>query len=430
MVVVTSKRSRIGRQHSSSLSKKCVLLRDILLVVLLVVALFLCVYSTYNITIPATATLLSSKSTDSTSSITGSSNSINDDENNKCWIKKAIQTKTLKLFSHRSFGNASLTTQPTCEESLLQLKRIGVNHFDVDLVLGNLVREDDASNLVHVQDKNSIVHSTQEGRQRVLIVAHPMEYKHESNYYSPCSNIDFDSFIATLKSVYGNGNGNRNKKTRDGKSSTSNAAFFLSLEPKAAWRNTPQEIDDPALTNLPSDILQIFLQAIERHELKGQCAAIVDLHSNSKSNANVNVNVNSNVNSNSSHSKEEINQEYLLLKQILLHCEHYSGVRITDPVPTSMGEYDRIMPTIEFHPKHAHNPLQQRGGDKDHNDKTAIANAIEIPRSVLDNSILWTVDDKYDLLMAAEMRPFGIVSNVPLTINAILQDPDWCGSLK
>mmetsp|Transcript_16344 Transcript_16344/g.24428 ORF Transcript_16344/g.24428 Transcript_16344/m.24428 type:complete len:410 (+) Transcript_16344:221-1450(+) len=404
MSTVTGRRSRLGRQHSS---KKNMILRVILvLLVLLVAVLFL-----------FPATLVGSSSTSSSTSITTISTStttsinINDDDaTNKCWIKKAIQSKKLKLFSHRSFGNASLTTsQPTCKESLLQLKSIGVNHFDLDLVLGNIsIREkDDASRSVVLeleQEKNS-------DRVSILIVAHPMEYKHVSNYYSPCSNIDFDSFIATLKSVYG------------GESSNANTAFFLSLEPKAAWHNTPQEIGDPALTNHPSDILQMFLQAIKRHELKGQCAAIVDIPSNS----------NSNIEETEETEETEINQESILLKQILQHCEHYSGVRITDPIPMSLGEFDRIMPTIEFHPKHSHNPLQQHGanangGINSDNYNNNDGTAVEIPRRVLDNSILWTVDDKQDLLMAAEMRPYGIVSNVPLTINAILQDPDWCNT--
>ena len=76
-----------------------------------------------------------------------------------------------------------------------------------------------------------------------------------------------------------------------------------------------------------------------------------------------------------------------------------SGIRLSDDVPTSLGDYDMIMPTIEFHPSHAHN-----------------TDGNVIPQSLWSQSIFWVVDNEDHLALAADMHPYGIVSNSPKNI--------------
>lgn len=282
---------------------------------------------------------------------------------NKCWIKKAISSHQLKLFSHRTFSNANLETQPTCEESLLKLKEINVNHFDVDLVLNG--------------DE--------------LIVAHPMEFKRESSYYAPCSNLPIDEFLSLIQKVY-----------------TNDEDYFISFEPKAAWDNTDAQIEDQALTNLPSDILSKFQQAMQKHIMKHHCAAIVDIRTTDQT----------------SHPVQEIEKQKSIMKEILQICLHFSGIRISDPVPQSTGVYDYIMPTIEFHPHHPHNPYQKT--DVDGGKLLRKGRHTTIPDKVLKKSIMWVVDTAQDLEMAAELRPYGIVSNVPLVLHELVNQDSWC----
>ncbi|GFH47784.1 hypothetical protein CTEN210_04259 [Chaetoceros tenuissimus] len=282
---------------------------------------------------------------------------------NKCWIKKAISSHQLKLFSHRTFSNANLETQPTCEESLFKLKEINVNHFDVDLVLNG--------------DE--------------LIVAHPMEFKRESSYYAPCSNLPIDDFLSFIQKVF-----------------TKDEDYFISFEPKAAWDNTAVQLEDKALTNLPSDILLKFQQAMQKHDMKHHCAAIVDIRTTDQT----------------SHPVQEIEKQKEILKEILQMCLHFSGIRISDPVPQSTGVYDYIMPTIEFHPNHPHNPY--KASDNDGNKLLRTGKKKTIPDKVLKKSILWVVDTAQDLEMAAELRPYGIVSNVPLVLNELMKQDSWC----
>ena len=237
--------------------------------------------------------------------------------------------------------------QPTCHDALSELNTISVNHLDLDLVLDER------------QEYNQ------------LIVAHPMEFKRQSEYYSPCANVAFDEMVHTLKDVYGDNN------------------FFISLEPKAAWRLTQTELDDVALTNLPSTILEELLGKIMQHELNGHCAVILELSE--------------------VHDDQELEKERILLEQILLHCQWFRGIRLSDDAPTSMGDYDKIMPTIEFRPSHAYNT-----------DRNVI------PQSFWSQSIFWVVDNEDHLALAADMHPYGIVSNSPKNIANIVESSEWC----
>jgi len=201
---------------------------------------------------------------------------------------------------------------------------------------------------------------------RELIVSHPTEFKRISKKYSPCSNMAFDKLIQILRKVYGDD-------------------YFISLEPKASWGRSQKEMDDPALVP-PSIILQSLLDAVRRNHLEQNCAVIVDIDS----------------------VQGEL--EKTLLDSLVTVCKLFHGVRISDELPVSMGVYDAIMPSVEFHPRHKNNNSGKG----------------EIPTDVAANSLFWVVDDVEDLRLAADLRPYGIVSNVPEDIVSILNDPSWC----
>lgn len=262
----------------------------------------------------------------------------------QCWLKHAMKAGKFRLFSHRSYHDNTQSKQPTCFESLSNLKAIGVNHLDLDLVLND---------------------------NEQLVVAHPMEFKHQSKYYSPCARVGFDEMIRTLKTVYENN-------------------FFISMEPKAAWGNTPKELEDVALTNFPSSILKVLLKKITEHGLGGKCAAIVEIFQ--------------------AHDEQELQEERNLLNSIIQHCELFQAVRLADEPPVTMGDYDALMPTIEFHPSHPHNVEEKT-----------------LPQSLWEKSIFWVVDTEADLALAATLRPYGVVTNSPKNIVDIVGDSSWCG---
>ena len=262
-----------------------------------------------------------------------------------CWLKRALAAGDFHLFSHRSYHDSALPDdqQPTCREALARLRDIGVNHLDLDVVL-------DA--------------------QGQLIVAHPLEFKHESERYAPCALESFDDVIRALREAYGND-------------------FFVSVEPKAAWGRTSRELTDVALTNTPSMILEALWEHIVRHDLAGRCGAIVELDA--------------------AQDARELERERRALERIHQHCRLLRGVRLADPAPADLGGYDYLMPTIEFHPAHVHN-----------------AGGRVVPRNLWNKAIFWVVDDEADLALAASLRPFGIVSNSPRNIVEIVEGPGWC----
>ena len=280
-------------------------------------------------------------------------------ETARCWMKDAFRSKEFILFSHRSFADDTHLQQPSCEDSLLELKQLGVNHLDLDLVLDI----DSSTNI------------------RRLMVGHPMEYKHITKQYSPCANTEFNDMIQILTRVFGDD-------------------FFISLEPKAAWKNTQHELEDPALTNLPSRILKQLHDDVERNFiLKDKCGVIVDttyIYSESTS-------------SSTPHSHEEVEQQRNYLSGILEYCTLFKGIGIKDEPPVLMGNYDMLMPTIEFHPSHPSNTRSKA-----------------VPTELNSKSIYWVVDNEENLQFAADLRPKGIVSNSPKTIIEILNSPDWC----
>ena len=291
----------------------------------------------------------------------------NDLTNYRCWLKNALFTKKLTLFSHRSFIDAKASHQPSCREALLQLKKIDVNHLDIDLILS----------------QDAI-------QKQKLIVAHPTEYKHELNNYSPCSNLEFDEFIAIVRDTYESENS----------ANPINPTFFLSMEPKAAWDNTDVERNDAALTNFPSDILRELLNAILNNNLKGHCAVIVDIrfHHNVDHHAQTH------------HDQNEIDIQKNFLNDMKEYCEYFISNRLSSGIPTTLTEFDKVMPTIEFHPHHPNNPFHNKF----------------ISKEILDESIFWMIDTEEDLHMVSELHPYGIVSNVPLQIYRILNEPSFC----
>lgn len=283
-----------------------------------------------------------------------SSSSNNEIRKNKCRLKQAINSGECQLFSHRSYYNAQ---KDNCQTALEHLKRIGVNHIDLDLVL-----TDNNNNNYDGIAPNS------------LIIAHPMEYKRTTKTYSPCGNTPFNEMIQLLKSVYNDGNN-----------------FFISMEPKAAWGQTPQELNDVALINPPSKILEVLLELVEWNELAGHCAVIVELNSHVWRK-----------------DEAEFSRQEELMRRLTQHCQWFKGIRLADNVQNlNVDQYDAIMPTIEFHPRHPHN----------------IENK-EMPHELWSKSIVWVVDREVDLEYAAELSPRGIVSNSPKEIVKILEG--WC----
>mmetsp|Transcript_269 Transcript_269/g.345 ORF Transcript_269/g.345 Transcript_269/m.345 type:complete len:184 (+) Transcript_269:1-552(+) len=173
-----------------------------------------------------------------------------------------------------------------------------------------------------------------------------------------------------------------------------NDNFFISMEPKAAWGQTPQELDDVALIHPPSRILEVLLEHIvEWNELGGHCAVIVELKNSNKWKKD----------------EAEFHRQEELMRRLTQHCQWFKGIRLADNVQNlQMDEYDAIMPTIEFHPRHPHN----------------IENKELMPHELWSKSIVWVVDNEEDLEYAAELSPRGIVSNDPSEIVEILDG--WC----
>jgi len=172
---------------------------------------------------------------------------------------------------------------------------------------------------------------------------------------------------------------------------------MISFEPKAAWRSTQDELNDVPLVNSPSSILEtMLLIKIVELSLEGKCAIIVPDLDDTKLVVQDDDN--------------ELQKEHSVVNEIRKYCQLFTGVRLSDDPPTSLGKNDLIMPTIEFHPSHPHNT------------KGKI-----IPDSLWEKSIFWIVDTEEDLLRATwEMKPFGIVSNTPKHLVDIVDEPSWC----
>ena len=96
----------------------------------------------------------------------------------ECWLREAFYRGDFDIFSHRSFVSGNNAPDTTCRDALNQLKNIGVNHLDLDLVLDEIL-----------------------GNSRI-VVSHPMEFKKESKYYSPCSLQPLETVIEELNAVY------------------------------------------------------------------------------------------------------------------------------------------------------------------------------------------------------------------------------------
>ena len=293
----------------------------------------------------------------------GSSHLFNARGRHRCRLARALSAGEFRVFSHRAFHDSGQSAQPSCRDSLERLRSVGVTHLDLDLVLGPEPDDDEADRYRWVFDEDA---------DNELLVAHPMEYKRESSYYSPCANQKFDDVVGYLKDVYGDED------------------WFISLEPKASWNNSPEELSDLALTSFPSDILQVLLDKVQEHNLKGHCAAIVEIKQDER-------------------FQRETDRQMSLLEEIRRHCQLYRGIRLQDGAPTTMDGYDVLMPTIEFHPSHPHN-----------------ADHVSIPDDISRKSIFWVVDSEADLDRAAELRPYGIVSNTPGRIVDIIKSKSWC----
>mmetsp|Transcript_3768 Transcript_3768/g.5628 ORF Transcript_3768/g.5628 Transcript_3768/m.5628 type:complete len:350 (-) Transcript_3768:40-1089(-) len=287
----------------------------------------------------------------------------------ECWLQHAFHSGSFHIFSHRSFfdkeKNAikalSETSITTCKEALIKLKSIKVNHIDIDVVL----------DIDKTGNKN---HS--------LKVAHPVEFKQTSAYYSPCANQELDVFLQTMHYVFND---------KDGQN------YFVSMEPKAAWKRTQKESDDEALAP-PIMVLQSLKASIDKakefvgsENTKQRYAVIMD--------------------PNLLQGREE-NDLFLDLKR---RCQLFIGYRMSDNVAADLSIYDGIMPSIEFHPKyiHHHHSLQE------HDSMKTLEQARE-------KSIYWIVDNEEDLKLTAALRPLALVSNRPEHIVSLIENESFC----
>lgn len=107
-------------------------------------------------------------------------------------------------------------------------------------------------------------------------------------------------------------------------------------------------------------------------------------------------------------------EETKAFQHLLDHCQLFAGKKRSDVVKNSMDlvgyHYDRIMPTIEFHPMHRANE------------------GLFVPKNIHQHSIYWVIDTVEDLRLAADLRPAGIVSNTPQQIMQIIKGGMWCQS--
>lgn len=267
-------------------------------------------------------------------------------QTNECWLKDAFNRSDFVIFSHRSFVSGIDESNISCKDAISQLKAIGVSHMDLDLVF------DEAT--------------------ETLTVSHPMEFKKESNFYSPCSLLPLEEVIDLLYDVY------------------QDNSWFISLELKASWGRTQKEQNDAALTE-PLQIMTALNDVLLHYNLvKTQCAVIVDA------------------------SAVRGSQESEAFRKLLDHCQLFSGKRQSDIVEDTMDvsgfHYDKIMPTIEFHPMHHSNEGHF------------------VPKNIDKHSIYWVVDTVEDLRLAADLHPAGIVSNTPYEMVSTIMDATWCKS--
>jgi len=280
----------------------------------------------------------------------------------ECLLKEAYESGDFTLYSHRSFydindpesTNTEFKSQEkivkACTNSLEALKAINVNHLDIDLVLD--------------EDSNEI------------IVSHPMEFKRESNVYSPCSLLPLPTLIPLLDKTYSSGN--------------DHDSWFISMEPKGQWHHSAEEEKDAALA-LPLDVMKKVLSIVQEHKFTPQnCAVIINC------------------------LLLQGEEEERLVRELQKYCQLFVGIRRSDPVGEILQveskpngfHYDYLMPSVEFHPKHANHEQSY-----DFN---------------LNKSVFWVVDNEDDLRLVADMNMRAIVSNTPKKIVDILNDPNWC----
>jgi hypothetical protein len=143
-------------------------------------------------------------------------------ERERCWMRDAYDRGDVWFGSHRSFADASATTQPTCVQALEQLRSNKIRYLDVDLVY--------------------------DPKKSKLMVSHPMEFKRTTQYYSPCALIPLTDLIELLDQVY---EGRKN--------------WTFSLEPKANWDRNEEE--DVALQP-PAVVLEAVLKVAQTYKLE------------------------------------------------------------------------------------------------------------------------------------------------------------------
>jgi hypothetical protein len=138
----------------------------------------------------------------------------------------------VQIWSHRGHldaagANTADSSHPSCDNVLHQLEATGIRHFDVDFLFVN----------------------------GTSIVAHQTEMLENLGDFStsPCSKIPLKEFLQKLKQTYGDD------------------SFFLTMEPKSAWK------DEPARDFLapPEAVVGGILNVLEEESIAANLCGII-----------------------------------------------------------------------------------------------------------------------------------------------------------
>ena len=208
-----------------------------------------------------------------------------------------------------------------------------------------------------------------------IVIAHPTEFKGTAECRSPCALTPLQSLFKLLQNVF------------------EQEPWLVSLEPKVDWYRTN---DSKSLLKEPTVVLEHTLSVMEQFDMKPtHCTLFVD-------------------------ANRVIAAEEPLLNKLSRHCSLSYAVRRHEGLDAQKAvqrmDFEYIMPTIEFHPSHPH-----------YRDTTGIE-SLRITQQTVPKSVYWEVDTKEDLERVASFRGAGLVSNRPLFVAELLQDPkhSWC----
>jgi len=288
----------------------------------------------------------------------------------RCGLQDAFYRNDFMVGSHRSLISDDAQQQ---QQQQQQLSLAVDDQSSKNYCLWGLQQL--YANKIHYLDLDLIYDRIQQ----VLVVAHPMEFTNKTHIYSPCAKQPLETVLQLLDQAM------------------PNREWFVSLEPKANWERQEQGID--SVLQEPMLSLQQILVVVQKIKLQPtQCTLIIDAN--------------------------QINDEEIsLVTDLREHCSFSlamkgdNGMRAQEAA--EVWNYEYVMPSIEYHPKHAN---------------YAATAGVEVLRHIqeqfIPKTIYWTVDTTEDLERVAQLQGFhgGIVSNRPIEMVRILTDKryGWC----